>query len=854
MSRMFKNVMFVLVVILSISASANSDEKSIVEDGKPNAEIMIAENAKRMVALGALELRYYLEKMTGAKLPIVTKPDDNYPVKIYVGESEYAKEKGVTASGLQYEAFRMVSGDNWLALVGEDADFEPLQPFVRQPSEMNSVIDEWDKLVAEHGGGKWSLPFPLQYKEWWNPKDYDEKMSKRYGADTKHVWNPRSLEYSRSYQGSGAGAGFWYPDRGGSMNAVCEFLRSLGVRWYMPHEVGEVVPKFKSVSLPKIEKTVRPDFQVRSWNLYNFNGPFYPGDIWVKRLGMNTGIATLGYARSAHFAGHARVYSRMKDSHPEYIALYKGKRDSHMACYSSEGLAEETVRHAKFMYDHYGQPAVSLWPADGFRKCECELCRDKTPSELVWGFVNRVAGELYKTHPDRLVVCGAYTPYVDPPSTIKNLSPNVLVFIANRGRPLFDNPEKWKNYWDSVESWKSITAPKRIIRGDNNRWGLRGSRGPGKPDFPIIHPRQLAKDLHDLKGISIGERGEVSQTQARWAAPGCDHLTLYVQARLVWDADRDVEEILEEYYRLFYGPAEKEAREALEFAQAKYKRMDRSNYNGTCNPQNVSIQTQIKLVELLRKAREVAGDTIYGQRIDVILGELLELENLQAELKKLQEEGDFRAEAMEIEASNLQADGDEARTYKLQKSLFTAWSQQEPEPELETTFSVRWTEKSLIFDMHCKEPDMESLRIGESVWEGDSIVLLLESPNHSYYQIEVDPDGRVFDADRWGSVVTKWSSMADVKIEKGDDFWRAVISIPIAISGEEGAEGDPLNYVVGPRIQPGGEWFFNLARRRPREADSQSLQGAHALSIKQEGSKKFPNMHRPEVFAKLLFE
>lgn len=59
--------------------------------------------------------------------------------------------------------------------------------------------------------------------------------------------------------------------------------------------------------------------------------------------------------------------------------------------------------------------------------------------------------------------------------------------------------------------------------------------------------------------------------------------------------------------------------------------------------------------------------------------------------------------------------------------------------------------------------------------------------------------------------------MADVKIEKGKDYWTARITIPIALVGEEGAEGDPMNCVVSPRIKLGQEWFFNLARRRPRE-------------------------------------
>ena len=73
------NLKTAVVIAIFAMTGISYGEPFIVENGKPNAEIVIAENAKRMVALGALELRYYLEKMTGAKLPIVTKPDDRFP-------------------------------------------------------------------------------------------------------------------------------------------------------------------------------------------------------------------------------------------------------------------------------------------------------------------------------------------------------------------------------------------------------------------------------------------------------------------------------------------------------------------------------------------------------------------------------------------------------------------------------------------------------------------------------------------------------------------------------------------------------------------------------------------------------
>lgn len=148
--------------------------------------------------------------------------------------------------------------------------------------------------------------------------------------------------------------------------------------------------------------------------------------LWARRLGLNGGSEVLGGGQYGFAHGHVRVHGReeMQRAHPEYYALRAGVRDTEhrghgTACYSSAGLEQETINYARFMFDHYDWPKFSIWPGDGFRQCQCELCAGKTPSELVWEFTDRVSRELYKSHPDRLVLGGAYTPYREPPESIE---------------------------------------------------------------------------------------------------------------------------------------------------------------------------------------------------------------------------------------------------------------------------------------------------------------------------------------------------------------------------------------------------------------------------------------------------
>ena len=104
---------------LGITQAADS---FIVENGQPRAEIIIAEKPERTVRLAAQELQDYLEKISGARLPIVTKPTGK-AVKIFVGASS---QSPIKADGLKDGAYRIASGADWLVLLGNDKEFTPI--------------------------------------------------------------------------------------------------------------------------------------------------------------------------------------------------------------------------------------------------------------------------------------------------------------------------------------------------------------------------------------------------------------------------------------------------------------------------------------------------------------------------------------------------------------------------------------------------------------------------------------------------------------------------------------------------------------------------------------------------------
>ena len=119
-----------ILILAALCPLASAAEPFLIKDGKPRAEIVIAEKPARAAEFGAQELQKYLEKITGCRLAIVAEPTDK-PLKICVGESATSREFGVTAEGLERDAFRLVSGANWLALAGNDLEFEPREPWAR---------------------------------------------------------------------------------------------------------------------------------------------------------------------------------------------------------------------------------------------------------------------------------------------------------------------------------------------------------------------------------------------------------------------------------------------------------------------------------------------------------------------------------------------------------------------------------------------------------------------------------------------------------------------------------------------------------------------------------------------------
>ena len=500
-------------MLLVLLTSAHAGESFLVKDGLAQAEIIISEKPQRTTRLAANELQHYVEKLSGARLAIASEPSGNVPVKIYVGPSRHTDRLKVSAGGLKNGAYRIVAGDDWLVLIGDDTDFTPVEPWPRSNNDIASgkMQQAWNKITGQHWGYTHS------------------QLHKHYTGSNSLFGTPNEEKVDKD-----GNINVWTYDERGSFNAVCGFLRDLGVRWYMPGDLGEIVPHLKSIRLPKVDRTVRPDFPMR---ILNFRASVYGRDVamWGFRLGVRQPFGR----QAAHGMDRMTDNDHTLKHHPDWFALYGGKRHTqpgsrqHQLCYSNEELFRESVAFARAQFDHFDMDVVSIMPPDGYTSiCQCKWCEGKESTELgyrgslsnyVWDFVNRVAKEVRKTHPDKRISNCAYGVYTAPPSNIDKLEPNVQVIIVGGRRPTHADRDELRRL---REAWaKKTDNPIEVF--ENYPFTGRGFY------LPAYMPRVMGESINATKGISRGEDIWLTMDFGENAV-GYNHFLTYFTARMYW--------------------------------------------------------------------------------------------------------------------------------------------------------------------------------------------------------------------------------------------------------------------------------------------------------------------------------
>lgn len=807
-----KKVLSILIVLSAFLATSAKAESFLVEKGKANAVIVIAGEAPRSTRLAAAELQETIEKISGAKLPVESKPGEG--ISIFVGESEHTKKLGVTAKGLEHGAYQIKSGDNWLALLGDDTDFVPAEPWAKNNGGRSKLQARWQ----EASGLPYGVPNGGMYKE-------RERMPKELAKEE--------------------GEYFWAFDERGSYNAVCGFLRSLGARWYLPGELGEVLPKMDSIPLPEIDETVKPDFEIRQFSV-RFGTANDEVTRWAMRLGIRN-VPDLMIAHGMHTMTHPE---ELKSKHPDWFALYGDKRDTETGkrlnhlCYSNPELFKETVKWAQAQFDVYGYEGVSIMPPDAYGSiCQCDLCEGKQIDEMgargklsnhVWDYANRVAKEVAKTHPDKLIVCCAYGANTRPPTNIDKLEPNVQVVIVGGRRPRNSLPEQQEEVRELREGWIAKSS-RPIMIFENYPFTGRGTYLPG------FVARTNGKSINATKGKSRGE--DIWLSFPRYHDDpniGFDHFQIYFTARMWWGGkEADAGELLKEYCDLAYGPAGPKMAKFFDFCEANYQAME-----DDLEP------TETALAMFEQAKSSVASDSVHAKRLGLIDNFLEALRSKAGQLAqgrgpvaKMRTVGGWDPRVPIV------IDGKLDDEYWIRHKDWSVAPLRELQtggrPIFGSSVMAGWDRsgQNLYLAIRCEERPGEELNVtatkhdDEAIWYGDVVEILLDTDSHSYYQIAVNPAGALADLDRGAGKSSRfrWESQAEVATHVADDHWIVEIRIPVTDD-----ENDPLNHVIGRKPSESLPWHINVCRQRARKS------GTELSAISPTGKAGF---HEPLKFA-----
>lgn len=781
---------FVYFVLATSSAIA---QPNMVEDGQPRAEIIIADKPTRMQRMAAHEFRQQIEKISGARLPIVTHSSGNQ-LKVFIGASDSSPVK---VGDLKDGAYRIASGEDWLAIIGNDADFTPPEPFAINNGDIPRAEAQWQALTQS----TWTLPSRGLYK---NRLRLPPETGKPDNAVTAK---------NETFE-------IWGLDERGSFNGVCGYLGKLGARWYLPSELGEVLPSIKTIPLPKLNETVIPDFALRQFN-FRFATVGPDTALWAMRLGMRNDERLMIAHGMDTMTGNDPTFA----AHPDWFALYGNKRhyrsgySKNQLCYSNDELFRETVRFARATFDRYPFETVSIMPPDGYTSiCQCANCKGKDSperdergllSDYVWDFVNRVAKEVGKTHPHRKILNCAYGVYTLPPIKIDKLEPNVQVCIVGGRRPIRkagpkgegeSTPDALRAAWS-----KKTTNPLLVF--ENYPFTDRGWY------LPSFCAHSLVDSVNATKGTSQGEDIWLSvRNDFDKIGIGFNHFLVYFTARAYWGGrEISADELLRDYCHRFYEPAEHEMLAFFTYCETNWAAMEDDKAKAD------------QALALFEKAKTKAdAGSVVGRRLALVDDFL---KGLRMKAQQLgQKRGDVPTLRLVGEAKGVVIDGRLDDEYWQNCPLAATGRFRELQtgraPTFGTSFKAGWQGNNVIFGIRCDERRSEKLNITSTrnddpaVWHGDAVELQIATESHTYYQIAISPAGHIVDLDR-GATRGQWfgwDSKAQVATHIADDHWTIEISLPITAD-----ENDPLHQIIGRKPTQSLPWHINVCRQRIRE-------------------------------------
>ena len=360
---------------------------------------------------------------------------------------------------------------------------------------------------------------------------------------------------------------------GGTLYGVYDFLESvLGVRWYAPGVTK--APRIKELALPMIDKTFKPAFLWRNSSCWSGGDPDFRAHVRD-----NSGRGGPDNPRGIQYAFDGTCHSYFTyvspgefwEKHPEYFSEIGGRRrfsETQLCLSNPEVLEIVTERMLKRMAENPEYRQHNFSQMDYYNACECARCKainEKygTAGGTQYLFLNQLAARTSRQFPNKLIGTLAYTYTEEPPKGMK-MHPNVAVWLCHM--------------FPSCDSHSIVTCR---LNAEYQRRALAWSKLCSHlyvwhyiVDFahlytPFPNLRGLAQDIRFYR--DLGTEGIFLQG---WGCGEFHLLRPYYAMKLLWNPDKNADEVTRDFLEGYYGPAWEPLYDYITMLQRK---VDRDN-------------------------------------------------------------------------------------------------------------------------------------------------------------------------------------------------------------------------------------------------------------------------------------
>jgi hypothetical protein len=240
--------------------------------------------------------------------------------------------------------------------------------------------------------------------------------------------------------------------------------------------------------------------------------------------------------------------------HPEYFALWKGRRDPAQLCCTNEDVAGLCTKGIlRGMREQPEATVFSLSQNDNMKYCQCDRCKAVVEAEgtamgPLLHLVNRVAEAAEKQFPDKIVETLAYTWSRQPPKTIRPRR-NVVVRLCDIeccfAHPLASGcTDRNRAFVADLGAW---------AKACNRLWIWDYTTNFAHYLLPLPNKRLLDDNIRLFAANHVAgvfEEGTYDTPDSELAA-----LKAYLIATFLWNPQYDKNRAIGEFLDAYYGPA-----------------------------------------------------------------------------------------------------------------------------------------------------------------------------------------------------------------------------------------------------------------------------------------------------------